>query len=121
MSMDYMPTREAEFGVWQDNLVAIVKTKIREWNISVVEFIKVEEVQAKWKAAYKKSSKKSLRSAADVLAKNEAFAEYKLILCKFIVNELLFSDYLTDVDRKSMELNIHDKKPTPSPVPSRLR
>lgn len=53
-----------------------------------------------------------------MLTKNEALAEYKLILCKFIVNELLFSDYLTDVDRKSMELNIHDKKPTPSPVSS---
>ncbi|OAV71160.1 hypothetical protein Barb4_00845 [Bacteroidales bacterium Barb4] len=53
-----------------------------------------------------------------MLAKNKALSEYKAILRKFIVNELLFSDYLTDVDRKSIELNIHDKKPTPSPVSS---
>ena len=69
---DYIPQSDAEYDIWQDNLVLIVLASAAGWGIPTEDVQEVTDAQSFWKTAFAKASNKQNRTSADVAAKEEA-------------------------------------------------
>ncbi len=115
---DYIPKSDADMNVWQGNLVAIVEPNITNWAISADDFTVVKTKQTVWTTAYAKASNKQNRTAADVLAKDEAGDDYKKAIRSFVAQWLANNNKVTDSDRTRMGLTVKTGTRTATPVPS---
>lgn len=114
---DYIPQNDADLNVWQGNLVAIVEPNITIWGISADDFAVVKTKQTAWTTAYSKASNKQNRTAADVLAKDDAGVDYKKTIRSFVAQWLANNTKVTDTDRTRMGLTVKTGTRTPAPVP----
>lgn len=115
---DYIPQNDADMNVWQGNLVEIIDPNIIVWGISADDFTAVKSKQTIWEASYTKASNKQNRTAADVLAKDEAGTDYKKIIRSFVAQWLANNTKVTDADRTRMGLTVKTGTRTATPVPS---
>ena len=115
---DYIPQNDADMNVWQGNLVAIVEPNITVWGITADDFAVVKSNQSTWTTAYAKASNKQNRTAADVLAKDDAGDDYKKTIRSFVAQWLANNTKVTDTDRTRMGLTVKTGTHTPTPVPT---
>lgn len=115
---DYIPQNDADMNVWQGNLVEIIDPNLTVWGISVDDFAVVKSKQTNWEAAYAKASNKQNRTAADVLAKDDAAADYKKTIRSFVAQWLANNTKVTDSDRTRMGLTVKTGTRTATPVPT---
>lgn len=115
---DYIPQNDADMNVWQGNLVEIIDPNLIVWGISADDFTAVKSKQTIWEASYTKASNKQNRTAADVLAKDEAGTDYKKIIRSFVAQWLANNTKVTDADRTRMGLTVKTGTRTATPVPS---
>ena len=115
---DYIPQNDADMNVWQGNLVAIVEPNLTAWGISSDDFAVVKTKQSTWTTAYAKASNKQNRTAADVLAKDDASDDYKKTIRSFVVQWLANNTKVTDTDCTRMGLTVKTGTRTPTPVPT---
>lgn len=115
---DYIPKNDADFNVWQGNLVAILTPNITIWGIDIDDFTLVKSKQTTWEAAFAKASNKQNRTSADVLDKDNACDDYKKSIRGFSGQWLANNSKVTDSDRVRMGLNVRTGTRTPSPVPT---
>ena len=74
---DYIPQNDADMNVWQGNLVEIIEPNLTAWGILAEDFATLKSKKTVWDTTYAKASNKQNRTAADVLAKDEAANDYK--------------------------------------------
>lgn len=115
---DYIPKNDVDFNVWQENLVTIIEPNVTAWGINTDDFTAVKSKQTIWVAAYGKANNKQNRTAADVLAKDEAAADYKKTIRGFVLQWLANNAKVTDTDRIRMGLTVKTGKRTPTPAPT---
>jgi hypothetical protein len=115
---DYIPKNDADFNVWQGNLVEIIDPNLTAWGISADDLATVKADQATWQAAYAKASNKQNRTAADVLTKDEAGGNYKKTIRTFVAQWLASNTKVTDADRTRMGLNVKSGTRTATAVPT---
>lgn len=115
---DYIPQNDADMNVWQGNLVEIIEPNLTVWGILENDFAAVKSIQTIWDATYAKASNKQNRTAADVLAKDEAATEYKKVIRSFVAQWLANNTKVTDADRTRMGLTVKTGTRTATPVPS---
>lgn len=115
---DYIPQNDADMNVWQGNLVEIIEPNLTVWGILENDFAAVKSKQTIWDATYAKASNKQNRTAADVLAKDEAATEYKKVIRSFVAQWLANNTKVTDADRTRMGLTVKTGTRTATPVPS---
>lgn len=115
---DYIPYNDAEFDVWQDNLLAIVEPNLTAWGITEADFNNLTPLQTAWKTAWGKASNRQNRTAADVQAKDEASAALKRAIRPFVAQWLSSNSRVSDADRTRMGLTVKSSARTPSAVPS---
>lgn len=115
---DYIPQNDAKMNLWQKNLVEIVESKVTEWGILDTDLALIKTKQAVWEPAFDKASNKQNRTAADVLAKDEAYDEYVAVLRPFVAQWLANNNKVTDADRARMGLTVKTGTRTATPIPS---
>ena len=115
---DYIPKNDADFNVWQGNLVTIVEPNLSAWGIDSDDFATVKSNQTVWASTYAKASNKQNRTAADVLAKDEAGTVYKKTIRAFVAQWLANNTKVTDADRTRMGLTVKTGTRTATPVPT---
>lgn len=115
---DYIPQNDADTNVWQGNLVEIIEPNLTAWGILAEDFATLKSKKTVWDTTYAKASNKQNRTAADVLAKDEAANDYKKTIRSFVAQWLASNNKVTDVDRTRMGLTVKTGTRTAAPVPA---
>jgi len=115
---DYIPQNDAKMNLWQKNLVEIVASNKTEWGILDTDLALVKTKQAVWEPAFEKASNKQNRTAADVLAKDEAYDDYVATIRPFVAQWLANNNKVTDADRARMGLTVKTGTRTATPIPT---
>lgn len=115
---DYMPQSDAIFNGWQGELLTVVEPNLSVWGISETDFGVVKSKQSIWTTAYAKTVNKQNRTAADVLARDEAGDDYKKTIRNFVAQWLASNPRVSDVERLRMGLTVKTGTRTLTPVPT---
>ena len=62
---DYVPKNDAEFSIWQSNLINILTSNSTGWGIPANDLTMLVAGQAAWSEAYAAASNKQNRTSAD--------------------------------------------------------
>lgn len=117
---DYIPQNDAEFNLWQANMVEIIASNLENWVISTDDFNSLTGLQERWTIAFAKASNKQNRTSADVQAKDDARKSYEKNLRAFVAQWLANNSKVTNSDRERMGLTVKSGTRTPIPVPTTL-
>jgi len=122
MKHDYVPSRDAEFDRWLDNLVDYVKQRTLGgspmWTHippSAVE--ELDDARNDWKERYELTLHP--HTPAQTVGKNDARKRTEKIVRPF-VQSFLYWKAVSDEDRTNMELPNRDMEPTPQHAPSKI-
>jgi hypothetical protein len=115
---DYIPKTDAEFNVWQFNLIEILLANATTWGIPEDVITSLKAAQARWKTAYDAASNKQNRTAADVLSKNEASTDFTTVIRDTVQQWLARNPKVDDADRVRMGITVRTSTHTPVPPPS---
>ncbi|MDR1867488.1 MAG: hypothetical protein LBQ77_04380 [Treponema sp.] len=113
---DYIPRGDGQFLEWARILIAYVLAHLIEFKIDQAALTAIQTLFAAYESAYEAAENPN-RGKVDVLNKNETRDALKTALRAFNKGFLLYNPAVTDADKKSMDLPLHDKKPTPHPAP----
>lgn len=114
---DYMPRNDAEFTIWQTNLIDIVSNVPVVWGIPAEDLTMLVQKQLVWIAAYAAASNKQNRTSADVQAKNDAGETFRKSLRSFAAQWLAYNSKVSNSDRERMGLTVKSGSRTPVPLP----
>jgi hypothetical protein len=116
MEHDYLPANDGAFLEWSKTLVAYATPYYTTWNIPSNAFQAIQMLLTDFEAAYHQAEQPN-RGKVDVLRKNETRDAFKKELRTFVKAYLTYNPAVSNADRESMGLPIHDRKPTPVPKP----
>ena len=114
---DYIPTREADFDAWIDNLTKYLKANAvssgppPKWtHIPQGKIQELEGINTDWHARYTLTL--GPHTSVDIKAKNNAHKRAIAFVRPLVAQFLMFPP-VTDEDRVAMALHNHDKTHTP--------
>ncbi len=114
---DYIPKTDAEFNIWQINLIDILSENATAWGIPAEVITSLNAAQARWTAAYDKASNKQNRTAADVITKNEAGDDFTKVIRDSVQQWLVRNPKVSDADRVRMDITVRSNSHAPVPAP----
>ena len=115
---DFIPRPDAEFNVWQGNLILLIDDNAGDWGITAADITALKARQTVWDSSFVRASNKQNRSTADVRAKDDARAPYEKMLRSFIAQWLANNSKVTDSDRDRLDITVKSGTRTPVPVPA---
>jgi len=115
---DFIPTNDAEFNLWQGNLVSFTEPQLESWGILASDFATLNKAQDVWVEGYTPAEIKSARNGGDVQGKDDARVLYEKALRIFIKQWLAFNTRVSDKDRDLMELTVKNEARTPVSKPT---
>jgi len=115
---DYLPAGDAEFNLWQGNLVSFTEPQLVPWGIPASDFTTLKTVQGIWIEGFAQAKVKTNRDAGDVQAKNDARKLYQQSLRTFVKQWLAFNTRVSDRDRELMGVTVRKGTRTPRPKPA---
>lgn len=118
MGKDFIPESDAEFNLWQDNLISNVEPNAEAWGIPAADITALKSKQTPWTATFAKAASKTNRTSADVRAKNDARKEYESALRGFIAEWLAKNSKVTDSDRERLGITVRSTSRTPVSRPA---
>ncbi len=107
-----VPRTDADFNLFQANLLAILQPNIAIWGILPADFTTLTTSQSPWTTAFAKASNKQNRTSADVQAKDDARHAYEKTLRNFVAQWLARNPKVPDSERERMGLTVRDTKRT---------
>jgi hypothetical protein len=114
--MSCIPTKEKNYVDWSGNLIAVSIAHKSEWNLSEAKLTELQTLHNEVKALHELCQTVSY-TKLDMQAKNEKKKLLIQLETVFVRNNLQNNDAMTDTGCKELGIPIHDKKPTPIPVP----
>ena len=115
---DFIPESDAEFNLWQANLIVSVQASTTAWGILAADVTALVALQTPWTASFAKTSNPNNCTTADVQAKNDARRVYEKALRNFIGQWLARNAKVTDSDRTRLNITVKSASRTPVAVPS---
>jgi hypothetical protein len=117
MSNDYIPVKELEFYQWQRPALQYAQDNSERFAIAQTVFPPLLLKRDDYEAKYAVSENALTRTSAAILARKESREDYTIDLRAFYKGYVIYNPAVTDSDRRIMGLTVHDKKPTPVPLP----
>lgn len=114
---DYIPQNDAEFNLWQANMVEIAGANLENWAVNPDDFSTLTGLQEYWAIAFSKASNKQNRTSADVQDKEDARKSYEKSLRTFVAQWLASNSKVQNSDRERMGLTVKSGTRTPVPAP----
>lgn len=115
---DYVPRNDAEFNIWQSNLISILTPNTDVWGFPADDFSALLALQTTWNTVFAKASSKSNRTYADVQAKDDTRKTYETGIRQFLKQWIMFNSKVSDSERERMGLTIRKETRSPAPVPA---
>jgi hypothetical protein len=119
MANDYIPQSDGAFLEWAKTLTTYVSTRLTNFNIPAGTLTPIQTQLTAYETAFEAAQNPN-RGKVDVLSKNEARDALKSSIRKFVKAYLAFNPVVTDADKESMGLPLHDSTRTPTPPPSTI-
>jgi hypothetical protein len=116
---DYIPTTGAGFLEWSENLLKVSTANKAAWGLKDEKLARLQALHDDYAAALARSQSPN-RGKIDVLRKNETEAVLKTEERGFVKSSLAYNEAVSDIDRESLRITIHDKTPSTHPVPDTL-
>jgi hypothetical protein len=111
---DYIPTRDADFDVWQDQfMTGLTPARITAWKINPLDKTALDTLQGTWKNAWTIAKDKGTRSSAQTIAKDEARQAYEPALRTFVSQWIRSNTLITDDQRRDLGVTVRDSERTP--------
>jgi len=114
---DYVPHNDADFNLWQANLVDITDSQVTAWGIDADDFTLLVAAQTLWNTAFADADIPRDRSGAEVKAKDDARATYETALRKFYMEWLANNHRVSNKDRERMMVTVKSETRTPVAKP----
>jgi hypothetical protein len=114
--MSYIPTKEAEFVEWSENLIAVSTEHKVEWNLPEDKLTELQALHTQVKALHELCQTASY-TKLDMQQKKEKKDRLVHLEEVFVRNNLQNNDAMTDEGRRALRIPIYDPKPTPHPPP----
>ena len=113
-----IPTKDADFNVWQSNIVKEAIENAQQWLLDsnwITETL--VPAQIRWNTAWVAYENPTTRTTVITATKRDARTAYEQVM-KTLVANLKSNTRVTDDDRRAMGIHIRDTKPTPAPTPT---
>jgi hypothetical protein len=118
MAGDFIPHADGVFLDWSKTLVTYAAAHLTAFEVDTAALTPIQTLLTAYETAYDKA-KNPNRGKVDVLEKNETRDALKAALRTFIKAYLTYNPDVTDADKESMGLPLHDGIRTPIPAPRR--
>jgi len=115
---DYIPGKDVDFNLWQENLVSYTEPQLETWGILASDFTTLKTAQGVWVEGYTPAEIKSARNGGDVQGKDDARELYMKALRLFVKQWLAFNTRVSDKDRDLMGLTVKTNAYTPATKPT---
>ena len=113
-----IPTKDADFNVWQEIISTAVEENVTAWGIDAAWHTgSFKPACTEWNLAWEKYENPATRTTLITAAKKEKRTAYEKMLMILIAN-LRSNTRLTDDERRALGIHIRDTKPTPTPAPT---
>jgi hypothetical protein len=119
MAGDYIPHQDGAFLEWAKTLLTYVNPKLAAFNIPPSVLTPIQTQLTAYETAFKAAQNPN-RGKVDVLNKNETKSILESLLRAFIKAYLIYNPAVSDADKESMGLPLHDPTRTPVPPPSTI-
>jgi hypothetical protein len=117
MAGDFIPHSDGAFLEWAKTLTAYAAAHLTAFNVPETALTPIQAQLTAYNTAFEAAQDPN-RGKVDVLAKNKAKDALTATLRAFIKAYLAYNPAVTDADKKSMDLPLHDGARTPVPPPS---
>jgi hypothetical protein len=115
--MSYIPTKEAEFVAWSENLITVSTAHKTEWNLPQDKLDELLALHTEVNRLHLLCQTASY-TKLDMQAKNEKKAQLIKLEEVFVRNHLQNNDAMTDTGRAELRIPIYGKIPSPHPTPN---
>ena len=113
-----IPSRDADFNVWQHIFAAAVQQYRNTWQLDIIWLESLfDPARDKWNDIWAVFEDPATRTTLVTAAKTDHRVVYERYLAKLVSN-LKVNTLLTDEDRRAAGIVINDRKPTPVPEPN---
>ncbi|HEY0405584.1 MAG TPA: hypothetical protein VGC89_07635 [Pyrinomonadaceae bacterium] len=116
-SQNYIPRSDAEFDVWQENIMAQLKGDKSKFALSNESDAELSSLQTTWQARNVEHLEAQSKAAAARVAKDAQRGEYEAALRKQ-VRQTQNAPGVSDADRALLRITIRDTQPTAPAPPS---
>jgi hypothetical protein len=117
MAGDYIPHADGAFLDWAKTFVAYAEAHVAAFKVDEGALADINTLLTAYQTAYTAAEDPN-RGKVDVLAKNEARDALKSAIRTFVKACLTYNPAVSDTDKESMGLPLHDTTRTPVPPPS---
>jgi hypothetical protein len=114
---NYIPAQDGKFNDWAKNVIAQLSGKADDWNIPAAEVGTLTANFTAWTAAWAAYQVPN-HGKTDTLNKTGARKTLESAMRAFIKSFLLYNSAVTDADRQTLGIPIHDTTRTPATAPS---
>jgi hypothetical protein len=119
MAGDFIPHSDGAFLEWSKPLITYAAAHLMPFNVPETALTPVQAQLTAYETAFEAAQNPN-RGKVDVLNKNETKAALESGLRAFIRAYLAYNPAVTDADKESMGLPLHDATRTPVPPPSTI-
>ncbi|GHU33129.1 hypothetical protein FACS1894172_11050 [Spirochaetia bacterium] len=117
--MDYIPHADGAFLDWANTLITYTAGHLSAFKIEQAALTPIQTLFTAYQAKFTAAENPN-RGKVDVLAKDEARDALKAAIRPFVKAYLAYNPAVSDTDRESMGLPLHDGTRTPSPAPTTI-
>lgn len=118
MAKDIIPTADADFDFFQNQVYTKSDTNRVAWGIPQVDLDDLKVLKDDWDAAWLIAKDPDERTSAEVQAKDSAREVYEPALRQFVQQWIQNNKKVSDQERVSMGIKPRDKTRTKNPVPA---
>lgn len=115
--INFIPRSDAEFDVWQENIMTQMKADKDKFAMSNDSDAELSSLQAEWNARNVEHLDKQSKAAAARVAKDEKREEFEAALRRQ-VKATQSAPGVTDADRALLRITIRDTQPTAPAAPA---
>lgn len=116
MAENYLPTREADYALWQKNFDALITATPTAYGLTTGQATEYDTLFIAWTSAYNIASTPSTRTPSAIQAKNDAKAALTEETRK-LVKIIQGYPNTTNEMRVDLGITVPDVEPTPVPQP----
>ncbi|MDR2797640.1 MAG: hypothetical protein LBB80_04790 [Treponema sp.] len=117
--MSYIPTKEADFVEWSENLITVSTANKTLWNLPEDKLAALSALHNEVKALHAKCQTVTY-TKLDMQEKKEKKKELVHLEEVFVRNNLQNNDAMNDSGRRNLRIPIYDKTPTAHPAPESI-
>ena len=119
MAGDFIPHADGAFLEWSKTLVTYAAAHLTAFKVDTAALTPIQTLLTAYQTAYNKAEDPN-RGKVDVLEKNETRDALKAALRTFIKAYLIYNPAVSNVERESMGLPLHNGTRTPTSAPTTI-